>query len=153
MLSVINRDREMAVELMPEVSSASQGFWDGLEVGELRIQQCTSCNRYRVPSAPLCPYCEARGTKWATAGGDASIFSWIRYHKVYLSTYSDVPYTVITAELNEGLRMYGRLLTAQGDRSLRRPTIGENVRAVVEEWSNGYRTLAFAEVGNFTEEA
>src|SRR5665213_2280388 len=133
MLSIVNRENEMAAELMPEVSSASQGFWDGLEVGELRIQQCLSCNRYRVPSAPLCPYCESREMKWGTAVGDASVFSWIRYHKVYLSTYSDVPYCVITAELDEGLRIYGRLLADSGERSLRRPTIGERVRAVIEQ--------------------
>jgi uncharacterized OB-fold protein len=146
MLSIVNRDDEMAAELMPEISSASKGFWDGLEDGELRIQQCTSCDRYRVPSAPLCPYCESRDMKWETAAGDASVFSWIRYHKAYLSTYSDVPYSVITAEFDEGFRMYGRLLTDEGERSLRRPTIGERVRAVVEQWSNGYRTLAFVEV-------
>jgi len=147
MLSVINRESDIAAELMPEVSNASQGFWDGLRENELRVQQCVSCARYRVPSAPLCPYCGSYELTWGTSAGDATVFSWIRYHKVYLSTYSEIPYTVITAELNEGFRMYGRLLTETGEKSLRRPSIGEAVHAAVEEWSNGYRTIAFVEVG------
>jgi uncharacterized OB-fold protein len=145
LLSIIIRDTDIADELFPEASSSSQGFWDGVMVGELRAQQCAKCQRFRAPPTPVCPSCTHHGAQWQTMSGDATVFSWTRYHKVYLPTYADVPYTVITAELTEGLRMYGRLLATSGEQSQRRPEIGERVHAVVEEWANGHRTIAFQE--------
>jgi uncharacterized protein len=146
MLPSISRGQvSIADELFPETSRSSQGFWDGLEVGELRVQRCMKCHRSRIPSAPLCPYCLYDQAEWHPADGQATVFSWIRYHKAYLPTYTDVPYTVITAELTEGVRMYGRLLDKTGQHSTRRPDIGERVHAVVEEWANGRRTIAFQE--------
>jgi uncharacterized OB-fold protein len=145
LLSIIIRDSAIADELFPEVSGSSQGFWDGVKAGELRVQRCAKCRRFRVPPTPVCPYCTHRVAEWQTVKGDAIVFSWIRYHKAYLPTYTDVPYTVITAELGEGFRMYGRLLNASGGQSARRPEIGEPVQAVIEEWVNGRRTIAFQE--------
>jgi uncharacterized OB-fold protein len=77
--------------------------------------------------------------------GTGTVFSWIRYHKAYLPTYNTLPYTVITAELDEGVRVYGRLLDGSGEQSTGRPTIGQPVQAVVEEWTNGLRTVAFCD--------
>jgi uncharacterized OB-fold protein len=145
MLSVIIRGTAIAEELFPEVSGSSQEFWNGVKTGELQAQRCNKCQRFRFPSTPVCPHCGHGEAEWQKVEGGGRVFSWIRYHKAYLPTYVDVPYTVITAELDEGFRMYGRLLDTSGGQSARQPSIGEQVHAVVEEWANGHRTIAFRE--------
>lgn len=120
-------------DLLPAVTPDSAPFWDGLMQGGLVVQACGGCGRPRFPIAPVCPHCGATAFGWRELSGRGRIFSWVRYHRSFLPEFEDlVPYVVITAQLEEGVRMIGRLL----ERDVT-PASGMAVATVIERWPNG----------------
>lgn len=125
--------------LLVEETPDNQPYWDGLRQGELRAQQCTACARLRFPTAPVCPHCSATGCSWKTLSGRGKVFSWVRFDRSYLPQFEDLmPYVVLTVELDESVRMYGRLVDRDVD-----PAIGAPVMLAIERWPDGTCVAAF----------
>ena len=125
--------------LVIPVSASTQPYFDGLEAGRLMLQCCLQCGRFRNPVAPVCPYCRASSFVWNAARARGLVVSWVRYTRSYLPQFESlVPYVVLTVELAERVRLFGRL----ADRDVE-PRIGMNVAAIIERWADGGRTVAF----------
>lgn len=125
--------------LLPAVTPDNAPYWDALARGELTAQACTRCGRVRHPVAPVCPHCGATAWQWRTLSGRGKVFSWVRYHRGYLPEFADVmPYVVATIELDEGARMFARLIDQPAN-----PKIGDPVSLVVERWPDGRCVPAF----------
>jgi uncharacterized protein len=93
----------------PSPDVDSQFYWDDLAKGRLSVQECVSCRRRRFPPMPSCPYCAAAGTviREATAG---SVYSWVTVRRAFQPAFeADVPYTIVTVDLDGGGRIVGRL--------------------------------------------
>lgn len=88
----------------PLETELNDGYLDGLRKGELRIQQCSRCGAFRFPPARYCPQCLSSGWSWTAVSGRATLWSWIRMHKRYISGF-EPPYVVCLVELDEGPRM------------------------------------------------
>ena len=59
---------------------------------------------------PSCPYCGCPGGSDVDATGHGSVYSWIGVQRALTPGFeSDVPYTVLTVDLDGGGRMFGRL--------------------------------------------
>jgi uncharacterized OB-fold protein len=124
--------------LIPRVAHDSEPFWAGLSDRQLVLQQCSNCGKSRYPVAPVCPYCRTSTYTWNAVSGAGSVFSWIRYHKVYQPEFEPLmPYSVLTVQLDAGPRMFGRFASEI------EPTIGMRVTAIGERWPDGRVLPAF----------
>ena len=125
--------------LVIPVSASTRPYFDGLEAGRLMLQCCSQCGRFRNPVAPVCPYCRASSFVWKASGARGSVVSWVRYARSYLPQFESlVPYAVLTVELAERVRLFGRL--AERDVA---PRIGMEVAGIIERWADGGRAVAF----------
>lgn len=97
--------------MQPIFSLDAQGYWDGLQAGQLRVQRCASCARLRHYPRPLCPACHSFAVEWVALAGQGTVHSWTRPHQSALPGFADsVPFTLVTVDMAEGVRVLGRLV-------------------------------------------
>ena len=102
--------------LAPSPSPDSEFFWEGLRQRKLLIPHCTVCDRHYFPPMPGCPYCAANGdqVEHVEASGEGAVYAWIVAHYAFDPIFAkEVPYTVLTVDLDEGARVVGRLKGAE----------------------------------------
>ena len=109
--------------------SDSRPYWEGLALGELRIQRCDSCSKAVFYPRAICPHCFADHLSWIVASGKGTIYSYTVAHQAYGSFADDAPFIVALIELEEGVRMISRLLDVPRERV----TIGAAVRVTFEK--------------------
>ena len=100
---------EPVAPVPPRPDADSRCYWDDLAAEHLSVQECASCRRRRFPPMPSCPYCAAVGTviREATAG---TVYSWVTVRRAFQDAFAaDVPYTIVTVDLDGGGRIVGRL--------------------------------------------
>ena len=85
----------------PLRSPADDKFWRYLKMGEIRIQRCTSCRRWRYPPDPLCPWCWSDAVEWVEIEGRGKLLSWATFHRSYFR-FVPVPYVVAAVATVEG---------------------------------------------------
>jgi uncharacterized OB-fold protein len=125
--------------LLPRRTRLNEPFFTALAERRLLLQRCTACRHARYPVAPACPRCGSTGASWDELSGSGSVHSWIRYRKSYLSEFEPLmPYEVVCVALDDGPRMFGRLVGTGDD-----PAVGDRVRMVVERLASGQHTIAF----------
>ncbi|RKS70904.1 hypothetical protein BZB76_5384 [Actinomadura pelletieri DSM 43383] len=90
-------------KLLPDITPRNKPFWDGCAAGELRLQRCTDCGRYRFPDAPVCPQCLSGSASWEAVSGTGTLWSWCTMHQKYFAAFADeVPYRLVYVRLTEG---------------------------------------------------
>jgi uncharacterized OB-fold protein len=136
--------------LVPLGDEESDSFWEGTALGELRLQACGACGRFRFPPRVMCPYCQSTEREWRPVSGQGTIWSFVVAHPPLLPAYAPfAPYPVITVTLAEGeeLRMVGNFVTGpQGAINEIDPTtivIGEPVRVVFSPRARPDGTLVY----------
>jgi hypothetical protein len=121
---------------LPLPDEVTAPFWEGCRRGELRMQRCAACERFRFHPRPMCPHCQSFDASWVRMSGEGVIFSFVICHAPVLPAFQAlVPYAVALVELAEdpGLRMVGGVLDAAPE-SLR---IGQKVAVAFEEIADG----------------
>jgi len=97
---------------LPTPTPLTRPYWDACRDGELRMQQCADCGKFRFYPAVGCPHCGGLGYAWKAMSGRGTVYSWIVIrHPVDASWKQDVPFVVAVVELAEqqGLVMPGTL--------------------------------------------
>jgi uncharacterized OB-fold protein len=100
--------------LVPQGDEESEGFWEGTQEGELRIQACGSCGTLRFPPRVMCPQCQSTERQWRAVSGRGTIWSFVVPHPPLLPAYTPfAPFAVITVTLDEdpALRLVGNLVS------------------------------------------
>jgi uncharacterized OB-fold protein len=101
--------------LLPDLDEpTTAGFWEGTARGELLVQACASCGKWRMPPRPMCPSCRSTATKWDRTSGRGRVWSFIVPHPPLLPAYAEkAPYNAIIVELEEDptIRFAGNLVT------------------------------------------
>lgn len=121
---------------LPLPDEVTAPFWEGCRRGELRMQRCAECARFRFPPRPMCPRCLSFAAEWVPISGEGSIYSFVICHPPVLPAFqAQVPFAVALVELAEdpALRLLGGVLDIPPDR-LR---IGQKVRVEFEEIADG----------------
>jgi len=97
--------------LWPRANHEDREFWEGARRGELRIQHCTSCDKYQHYPRLLCIHCGKSTIEWATASGLATIYSFTVVRQNGVPPFNErVPFVVAVVELDEpGARMIAAL--------------------------------------------
>ncbi|MBN8903295.1 MAG: Zn-ribbon domain-containing OB-fold protein [Rhodospirillales bacterium] len=97
-------------KLVPEPTSDSAGYWQGLNEHKLLLQKCAGCGTIRHYPRPMCPSCHSMDSTWVEASGRGVVHSWtITHHAFHPGVRDDLPYTLATIDLAEGVRMNAQL--------------------------------------------
>ena len=121
-------------KLVPEPTPHSARYWEGLNERKLLLQKCGSCGRIRHYPQPMCPACHSMEVEWVEASGRGVVHSWtITHHAFHPGLREDLPYTLATVDLEEGVRMNAQLRGAR-PKDLR---IGLPVRVAFETVKEG----------------
>jgi uncharacterized OB-fold protein len=126
----------------PVVHPEVEGFWSGLEAGELRVQACDRCGTRRVPFAPVCFNCRSFEFSWERISPDGAVAVAAVVHRATgeneWSAY--VPFVSGLVDLEHGLRLPGRVACTCGEATRR----GAPVRAVIMAAPGCIPVLGFA---------
>jgi uncharacterized OB-fold protein len=97
---------------LPKPTAASQPFWDACQREALVLPRCDNCQRLSYFPRIHCPHCGGRALTWQRLTGRARVFSFthvaVAFHGADWT--SQLPYTVVLVDLDEGPRMVTRLL-------------------------------------------
>lgn len=95
---------------IPEPTQDSQPFWDAVKAHRLILQKCANCGIVRHYPRPLCDTCYSMDVDWIEASGKGVVYSWVvAHHPFHPGFRGDVPYIMVTVELDEGVRMVSQL--------------------------------------------
>ena len=127
--------------LLPDLEEPTANeFWFGCARGELLVQACGACGKWRMPPRPMCPYCRSTDVRWDRTSGRGRVWSFIVAHPPLLPAYAEkAPYNAIIVELEEDplIRFAGNLVaSADGDINEIDPAtieIGQPVRVVFHQ--------------------
>lgn len=103
-------DEPTPAKPMPEPTPDSQPFWDALHEHRLVFQQCARCGKVRHYPRPVCDQCFSMDVTWAPASGRGTVHSWtVCHHAFHPGFKRELPYVVVTVDMDEGVRMVGRV--------------------------------------------
>ena len=93
-------------KLVPSPTAETQPYWDGLKQHRLRLQRCADCGKVRHYPRPVCDACWSMNADWIDASGRGTVYSWTITHYAFHPGFKeDLPYTLLTVDLPEGVRM------------------------------------------------
>jgi uncharacterized OB-fold protein len=92
------------------MAELSDSYWAGAAEGRLVLQRCAECAHVRHYPQMLCPVCHSFAVEHVTATGRGAVHSWTVCHHAFAPDVQDqVPYTLVTVDIEEGVRVLGRL--------------------------------------------
>ena len=98
----------------PAISRDTQFFWDGIDLGELRIQKCDGCNALYHPPMVRCPKCGAYDLGYVVSKGRGKVYSFAEIHHPQFPIF-DYPVLAVLVELEEGTRILSNLVGVSAD--------------------------------------
>ena len=102
-------------KLVPAPNQDTQAYWDALRAHRLTIQACGKCGPKRHYPRPVCDRCYSMDVAWIEASGRGKVHSWtVAHHPFHAGFKGEVPYTLVTVDLEEGVRMQAQLKGRDG---------------------------------------
>ena len=92
------------MRMLPEPTPETRHFWDGCNVGELRLQRCRSCKESYFPPRPFCPKCGTRDVETYKVSGKGVLWSYIINHRPRPDMGTE-PHAIAVVKLEEGPTM------------------------------------------------
>lgn len=97
----------------------STGYWDGARRGALILQHCTACGHVRHYPTLLCPVCHSDAVEPLESSGRGTVHSWTVAHHAFDPAFAEeLPYTLVTVDIEEGPRILARLEPDSADQGL-----------------------------------
>jgi len=136
-------EQDTYTKLIPTPLPETQFYWDGLNEGFLKAQKCGSCGVLRHYPRPVCDKCHSMDVDWVKLSGHGQVHTWtITHHAFHPCFKPELPYILVTVDLDEGVRMQAQL-DAPADTKLE---VGQAVEArfarVKEDLTLPYFVLA-----------
>ena len=125
-------------------SELSAPYWEAARQGVFRIQKCGSCGKLRHYPQLVCDACHSLDYAWVEVSGRGKVHSWtVARHAFHPAFAGELPYALVTVELDEGPRALGRVEGLRLDEL----KIGLEVSARFVIAENGVPKLTFSPVG------
>ncbi|WP_208024350.1 Zn-ribbon domain-containing OB-fold protein [Amycolatopsis pithecellobii] len=94
-------------------SAVSGPYWNGLAEGRLSIPYCTRCERPFFFPRKWCPNCWSPDVSWIEASGRGTLYTRCMVDMPFDGRPAEeIPYAVALVDLDEGVRLPGRLRLA-----------------------------------------
>ena len=104
------------IKPLPEPTPDTAPFWKSLQEGKLRLQACAACGKLRHYPRPVCPHCYSMDQHWVEATGRGTVHSWtIAHHAFHPGFKAELPYVLVTVDLEENVRMQAQLRGVASD--------------------------------------
>ncbi|MFP6709951.1 MAG: OB-fold domain-containing protein [Alphaproteobacteria bacterium] len=101
---------------MPPLNRDSKPYWDSLQEGSMRLQSCAECGKVRHYPRPVCDSCHSFEVEWVHASGKGKVHSWtVSHHPFHPGFIVDLPMTLVTVDLEEGVRMCAQMHGVEPD--------------------------------------
>ena len=103
--------------MLPPVGDADAAdFWAALDDGVLLVSVCGACGKRWLPPLATCPRCASRDITVEPAAVTAQLYSWSVIHMAVDPVFAaETPYVVGLAVLDDGTRLYGRVVGVEHD--------------------------------------
>ncbi len=93
----------------PPTSELARPYWEAAAQGKLVLQSCSACGKIRHYPRMLCDACYSDAVTWVPSRALGKIHSWtVAHHAFHPSFAAELPYTLVTVDLEEGVRALGR---------------------------------------------
>lgn len=122
--------------------SDSRPYWEGLALGELRIQRCKTCSKAVFYPRSICPHCHADQPAWIVASGRGTIYSYTVAHQGFGPFAADVPFVIALVELEEGVHILSRIIDAPRERVVVGAAVKVSFESVSEDLTLPYFRLS-----------
>jgi uncharacterized OB-fold protein len=87
----------------------SRPYWEAARRGQLVLQRCSACGKFRHYPRLLCDACYSAAHEFVPAIALGQVHSWTVTHHVFHAGFAaEVPYALVTVDLQEGVRALGR---------------------------------------------
>lgn len=102
----------MSTDAATLTSGADQPYFEGLQKGEIRVQECSACGRIHWPAVFRCPDCGGWDHSWTAISPEGNIYSWTRtWHDFGGGDAFKPPFVPVVVSLASapGVRLIGTL--------------------------------------------
>ena len=100
----------MSSRKLPIPDPVTDPFWKACQEERFVAQACEDCRSYRWPPSPVCPRCRSLQSCWQDLDGRGTIWTFTTVHHAFHPSLADeLPYVVGLIDLDEGLRIVGRI--------------------------------------------
>lgn len=127
----------------PDLHGPLAPYLEGLRQHRILLQACARCGARRWFPKPACHRCWSFEVRWEEAPVVGVVHSWTTIHHAFPpATQDDVPYQIVIVQLEEGIRVVGRVEMEHA------PQIGtgSEVRAVFADVDEDLTLLFFEPV-------
>ncbi|RJG18996.1 bifunctional OB-fold nucleic acid binding domain-containing protein/MaoC family dehydratase [Massilia cavernae] len=91
---------------LPQPTTISQPFWDGLKAHQVRLQQCADCNHWIFFPRAHCPRCASASLAWHEVSGAATLYTYTVARIPTLPEFADeMPQILAVVEFDQGPHM------------------------------------------------
>lgn len=102
---------ELIQKPVPHPTPLSKPYWDAAAEGRMVLQQCGACGKIRHYPRLICDACYSDEVTWHEATRRGRVHSWTVAHHAFHAAFKDeLPYVLVTVDLEEGVRSLGRWL-------------------------------------------
>lgn len=100
----------------PMVDGTTLPWWQAAAEHRLMVQQCLSCQRYRLPPAPICSQCHSTESRWKEVPGLGEVYTYTLVHRP-IAGGQELPFAIAVVALDDtgGLRMISNLVDVEPD--------------------------------------
>lgn len=115
---------------LPQITPENEFFWTSGSDGQLRIQECQSCQALIHPPAPICRYCRSRDLGVRAVSGKASLSAFTVNHRF---GFPDLPPPYVIAQVGIAEDPRARLTTNIIECDPEDLKIGQTVEVVFQQ--------------------
>ncbi|MBL6954683.1 MAG: Zn-ribbon domain-containing OB-fold protein [Alphaproteobacteria bacterium] len=94
----------------------TEAFWQGTKQGELLLQYCPDTKQFQHYPRPISVYTGKRNLEWRKVSGQGVIYACTIVRVPGPGLDDRLPLSVVTVELDEGVRILGNVLNAAPDK-------------------------------------
>lgn len=125
-------------KILPPDTELSRPFWEGCREGELRLQHCSSCERFQFYPRIVCSHCDAGTLSWQPVSGRGQLASFTVVRRGISRAY-EAPYVVALIDLDEGPRMMSSLVGCEPEDV----AVGDAVEVRFQSWGAEHKLPVF----------
>lgn len=101
---------------MPQPDPVTQPYWESVRAHAMQLQRCMDCGKWVFYPRAACPHCGRVALEWRPVSGRGMVYSFTIVHRAPSpELQASTPYLVALVELEEGVRLMGRLVGVPAD--------------------------------------
>jgi uncharacterized OB-fold protein len=135
----VSESRTVRPAPKPSVYVDTAPFWEAAKQGRLVLQFCKDTNQFQHYPRPVSIFTGSRNLEWREVSGRGVVYACTVIRVPGPGLDGRLPLSVVTVELDEGVRMLGNIVNVQPDKV----AIGQRVEVTWDRLSDDFQYPAF----------